>query len=379
MHSKTDRGSVYSKKLILFYSQTPNNRMEGETSITKYKLVVYQDTIYEIPIRVIEQETVLLLSDVQSIFPKATALLSNSKLVPFKLDPVHHTEILPKRAPITDLDSQNTVWEVHVPEESIALSPTIIELNSKMSRLSDKLDRILLLQQDQEEEELEEQQETLEGEEASSSHILEEHQSRHGSIADETAACTIGTDPTSNHEGPSRSNSPPPAFSTRSAATSSSAEVPTPPSSQQHVEAPPSYETSVLSTIKSINTKLRLYESHISNRHKSPKWLAKRQEWISREPNSIEQVAFQLVQLEMALLWTAVTESWIQERETWLTLVASSQSERHLAGAIINLERHTLVMDEEWNQIREGWINDLLEMVVLPLSHGYSFPTTTRE
>jgi hypothetical protein len=347
--------------------------MEGETSKTKYKLVVYQGTMYEIPIRIIEEEAVLLLSDVQSILPKATALLSNSKLVPFKLDPVHYTEILPKRVPITDLDSQNTVWEVHVPEESILLSQTIMELQGKMSQLSDKLDRILSLQQDQEDHELEDQQEVLE-EEANSSHSIEEvQQSRHSSVAEESCTGNI-TDPTSSNDR-SRSNSPPPAFSTRSLATSSSSAVP----ATQHVEAPPSYETSVLSTIKSINTKLRLYESHIPNRHKSPKWLAKRQEWISREPNSIEQVAFQLVQLEMALLWTAVTESWIQERETWLTLVASSQSERHLAGAIINLERHTLVMDEEWNQIREGWINDLLEMVVLPLSHGYSFPTTTRE
>jgi hypothetical protein len=345
--------------------------MEGETSKTKYKLVSYQDTIYEIPIRIIEQESVLLLSDVQSILPRATALLSNSKLVPFKLDLIHYTEVLPKRVPIKDLDSQNTVWEVHVPEESILLSPTIMELQVKMSQLSNKLDRILSLQQEQEQE----QQEVLE-EEANSSHSIEEvhHQSRHGSVAEENT--TIVTDPSSNSDIPPRSNSPPPAFSTRSIATSSSSTVPT---ASQHVEAPPSYETSVLSTIKSINTKLRLYESHISNRHKSPKWLAKRQEWITREPNSIEQVAFQLVQLEMALLWTAVTESWIQERETWLTLVANSRSERHLAGAIINLERHTLVMDAEWNQIREGWINDLLEMVVLPLSHGYSFPTTTRE
>ena len=72
----------------------------------------------------------------------------------------------------------------------------------------------------------------------------------------------------------------------------------------------------------------------------------------------------------MALLWTAVSEAWLEERETWLTLVSTARSERHLAGALLNLERHTLVMSEEWVQVRERWINDLLELIVLPLGHG---------
>ncbi|OAD75446.1 hypothetical protein PHYBLDRAFT_158406 [Phycomyces blakesleeanus NRRL 1555(-)] len=116
--------------------------------------------------------------------------------------------------------------------------------------------------------------------------------------------------------------------------------------------------------------KLHIFERHIPNRHKSPRWLVRRVEWVERVPNSIEQVAYQIVQLEMALLWTAVTEAWINERETWLTLVASARSERHLAGALISLERHTLVMDEQWTEEKERWVNELLEMVVLPLSHG---------
>ncbi|KAG0759437.1 hypothetical protein G6F57_009185 [Rhizopus arrhizus] len=90
-----------------------------------------------------------------------------------------------------------------------------------------------------------------------------------------------------------RSESPPPAFS-----------IP----STSH-EAPPSYETSIFSSIKALNHKIRLYEFYINNRHKSTKWLSKRQTWLSREPNSTEQVAYQLVQLEMALLWTAVSEA----------------------------------------------------------------------
>ncbi|CAO3620275.1 unnamed protein product [Mucor hiemalis] len=234
-----------------------------------------------------------------------------------------------------------------------------------MDQLSGKLERLLSLQQENT------SLDTTPGDEVISSNSStfsqqegegEEATALEADTSTEQENTSLVTTQQEQQQQPNRADSPPPAFSSSSHAPSSS-------SSHRH-EAPPSYETSVLSTIKALNSKLCLYESHIYNRHKSPKWLAKRADWISRVPNSIEEVAYQLVQLEMALLWTAVTESWIQERETWLTLVASARSERHLAGAIINLERHTLVMDEDWSNIRDRWINDLLEMVVLPLSHG---------
>ncbi|CAO3596986.1 unnamed protein product [Absidia cylindrospora] len=142
--------------------------------------------------------------------------------------------------------------------------------------------------------------------------------------------------------------------------------------SQQHANTsmdlttapPPSYETSIFGTIQALTQHIRRFEHHIPNRHKSPRWLARRAGWLGYEPTTIEQVAYQLVQLEMALLWTAVTESWIQERETWLTLVASARTERHLAGALVNLERHTLVLDEAWQDVRDEWTRDLLEVIV---------------
>ncbi|KAI8368841.1 hypothetical protein EDC96DRAFT_440929 [Choanephora cucurbitarum] len=343
-------------------------------------LVEYNDTIYQIPIRYIEGEHVVLLTDVQSLIPNTTALLTNLKLLPFKLDS-NHTAVVPKRVVVNDLDlAQSTVWQAHVPETySNTLQTTVIEMQIKMDQLCDKLDRFV-------------------SSFSSSGHnlpeSLDESNSQRMSLSDGSGEehAHIGALPlllpvlTSSQEeainrtvqsdssdASSRSSSPPPAFSMPSSSNQRHTQriVPvTDTEGRSQHEAPPSYETSVLSTIKSLNDKLRVYESHISNRHKSPKWLSKREEWLSREPNSIDQIAYQLVQLEMALLWTAVSETWIQERETWLTLVASSQSERHLAGAIINLERHTLVMDEEWASVRERWVNELLEMVVLPLSHG---------
>lgn len=340
--------------------------MEGETSKTLYKLVEYDNTLYQIPIRIIEQEQVLLFSDVQLLLPKATALLSNSKLVPFQLDPDNqYVELIPKRIPI--FNHSEDIWEVHVPEDyaTHSLIQSNIELQIKMDQLSGKLERLLSLQQENT------SLDTTPGDEviSSNSSTFSQQEGEGGEAtaleadtSTEQENTSLVTTQQEQQQQPNRADSPPPAFSSSSHAPSSS-------SSHRH-EAPPSYETSVLSTIKALNSKLCLYESHIYNRHKSPKWLAKRADWISRVPNSIEEVAYQLVQLEMALLWTAVTESWIQERETWLTLVASARSERHLAGAIINLERHTLVMDEDWSTIRDRWINDLLEMVVLPLSHG---------
>lgn len=342
--------------------------MEGETSKTSYKIVEYNDTLYQIPIRTIEQEQVILFSDVQLLLPNATALLSNSKLIPFKLDPNNqYTELIPKRISISNYSED--VWDVHVPIDYSAhsLLQSNIEMQIKMDQLVEKLECILQQQQQQQDSRT-----TTSGDDDSSQHSVPSQ----GIEVTEQDSNTTVVSTTHNteeentatqqqqEEEQERSHSPPPAFS-----SSSHAAPPSSSSSHRH-EAPPSYETSVLSTIKTLNSKLCLYESHIFNRHKSPKWLAKRAEWISRVPNSIEEVAYQLVQLEMALLWTAVTESWIQERETWLTLVASARSERHLAGAIINLERHTLVMDDDWSSIRERWINELLEMVVLPLSHG---------
>lgn len=342
--------------------------MEGETSKSLYKLVEYDNTLYQIPIRIIEQEQVLLFSDVQLLLPKATALLSNSKLVPFQLDPNNlYAELIPKRIVISN--HSEDIWEIHVPEDYAThnLIQSNIEMQIKMDLLSEKLERLLSLQQDSN------SPDTTPGDEVTSSNSsslsLQEAEGEEAAALETNSTSeqlenisSATTQQEQQRQESNRADSPPPAFTSSSHAPSSS-------SSHRH-EAPPSYETSVLSTIKALNSKLCLYESHIYNRHKSPKWLAKRAEWISRVPNSIEEVAYQLVQLEMALLWTAVTESWIQERETWLTLVASARSERHLAGAIINLERHTLVMDEEWANIRDRWINDLLEMVVLPLSHG---------
>lgn len=315
--------------------------MEGETSKTLYKIVEYNNTLYQLPIRTIEHDQVLLLSDVQLIVPKATAFLSQTKLIPFLLDPISHTVLIPKRVSVSTDDN---IWQIKVPQEeqTTQLLQSNIEMQIKMDQLSQKFDRILALQQEEED----------------TAEVQPDVTPDPGT--DDEQPTTI--EPVTEEQQPQehQQQDPPPAFSSPSHASSST---------HRH-EAPPSYETSVLSTIKAINSKLCLYESHIYNRHKSPRWLAKRQDWISRVPNSIEEVAYQLVQLEMALLWTAVSESWIQERETWLTLVANARSERHLAGAIINLERHTLVMDENWPQIRERWINELLEMLVLPLSHG---------
>lgn len=315
--------------------------MEGETSKTLYKIVEYNNTLYQIPIRNIEHDQVLLLTDVQSIVPKATAFLSDTKLIPFELDPISHTILIPKRVSVSTDDN---IWQIKVPqdEQTCQLLQSNTEMQIKMEQLSQKFDRILALHQEEEDTRETESDNTTEP---------------------NTDDQTTITEPNTEEQQPQQQQQqqgPPPAFSSPSHASSSS----------HRQEAPPSYETSVLNTIKAINSKLCLYESHIYNRHKSPRWLAKREEWISRIPNSIEEVAYQLIQLEMALLWTAVTESWIQERETWLTLVANARSERHLAGAIINLERHTLVMDENWANIRERWINDLLEMLVLPISHG---------
>ncbi|CAO3695129.1 unnamed protein product [Rhizopus microsporus] len=337
---------------------------------TLYKLVEYKNTLYQIPIRKINQDKVILFSDIQNIFPKATALLSCSKLIPFQLD-VNLQELIPKRILVSDSTIEN-IWEIHVPEydSTNTLMQTTIEMQIRMDQLLEKFDKILL-QQHQESLNSMTMSNAINSDSSSSTsssssssnnnnndkdnHLQLTDIQQHGDadIEEDNEEEEHNDNPTTEDEI-IRSDSPPPAFS-----------IP----STSH-EAPPSYETSVLSSIKLLNSKIRLYESHINNRHKSPKWLSKRQAWLAREPDSIDQVAFQLVQLEMALLWTAVSEAWIEERETWLTLVSSARSERHIAGALVDLERHTLVMDEEWINVRERWISDLLELIILPLSHG---------
>lgn len=377
---------------------------EASSSEQQFKAVEYNNQIYQIPVRRIDHDQYLFLNDVQAIVPQATALTASDKLIPFEADPITHMELMPKRIGVTDFDS---AWQVHVPGAAVDSQQRIADMDTKLERLSRQLHHVL-------------------------SAITTSTTSAGASNNATTAAAAAAMDDTTTSESkehveedvahdpqevttPPRPQSPPPAFSsspplpvpsnrpsppehasvtaattttttatattatTTAAPSQASSNTPPPPmppqpsTSHRHVEgdAPPSYETSILGNIKALTDQLRLYESHIANRHKSPRWLARRSEWVQREPASIEQVAYQLVQLEMALLWTAVSESWIQERETWLTLVASARTERHLAAAMLNLERHTLVMDESWgHHVRETWVNELLEMIVLPLTHG---------
>ncbi|CAO3641217.1 unnamed protein product [Cunninghamella echinulata] len=360
---------------------------------SSYKPIEYDKTIYLIPIRFINENSYVLLSDIQAIIPTASAVLSNDKLIPFEIDTNTLTEIKPKRIIIKDT---NSIWQVHT------VQPANIEIINKLSLLEHCLNFLI--------RHLQQQQNT----DGNSSINIEdnEHRDRNRRRTkssrrqhelspppafslhhnDTSNASTISpnipststvytngsndsnniTIPASNrhllntitnnqHDNINNSSSntnshrPHPSTSNNTSSTNSNA-VAIPP--------PPSYETSIFGNISLLVQKLRLFEEHIPNRHKSPRWLARRHEWVSNEPTNIEQVAYQLIQLEMALLWTAVTESWIQERETWLTLVAGARSERHLAGAMVNLERHTLVMDDNWQHCREDWLNELLEIIV---------------
>jgi hypothetical protein len=319
--------------------------MEG--SSTKYKLVQYNDNSYYIPIRAVKDENVLFLSDIQAVVPSATALLSShSKLIPFQLDPNQHSELLPKRVIVPESES---VWKVHVPESTPDIGNS---METRLEILSEQIQ--LLLSITQQARESESNHSSLHNEPLQN-RLADPEEEEEEQMEDSNAQGTSHVD---------RPCSPPPAFSPLRSPHPSTAQQ------QPSVEAPPSYETSVLSSISTLTEKLRLYESHISNRHKSPQWLAKRSAWLSRNPINIEQLAFQLVELEMALLWTAVSEAWINERETFMALVGSARSERHLAGAILNLERHTLVLDNEWVTVRENWISGLLDMLVIPMSHG---------
>ncbi|RUP49432.1 hypothetical protein BC936DRAFT_142537 [Jimgerdemannia flammicorona] len=135
-------------------------------------------------------------------------------------------------------------------------------------------------------------------------------------------------------------------------------------------DTPPSYEHSIAQTIRSLMSHLLSYEEHIPPRYKAPRWPATRGVWRSRSPTTIEQFAYQLVELEMALLWTAVAQTWVEERETWLGLVVNARTERHLAGALVSLERYTVVCDEGWVGMRDRWVSELLEMVMVPLVAG---------
>src|SRR5690349_19173906 len=59
----------------------------AESSLnSSYKPIEYDKTIYLIPIRSINENSYVLLSDIQAIIPTASAVLSNDKLIPFEVD-----------------------------------------------------------------------------------------------------------------------------------------------------------------------------------------------------------------------------------------------------------------------------------------------------
>ncbi|KAI9010895.1 hypothetical protein CLU79DRAFT_772494 [Phycomyces nitens] len=374
--------------------------MESTYSSDQYKVVEYNDQLFMIPIRRVNRHSVLLFSDVQALVPSATALVSMGKLIPFERDPSTLVELEPRRVMVSDLE---TTWEAFSPEQQTKgtnrkILQKIIDLESKIDMLTNNLNNVLNDRLNNESEPspsaesrvpLAESPTECEIASQSTSPLNHSTQDNSGDITEEEDNDDDNdnddnneaqdnqepqeqmrqTPPLTHGQQRERSQSPPPAFSSsahvdNAPQSSSAAQPPT------EGDAPPSYETSIFGSIKALMQKLHEFERHIPNRHKSPRWLVRRVEWVERVPNSIEQVAYQIVQLEMALLWTAVTEAWINERETWLTLVASARSERHLAGALLSLERHTLAMDDQWAEEKEHWVNALLEMVVLPLSHG---------
>ncbi|KAI9309038.1 hypothetical protein BJ944DRAFT_259188 [Cunninghamella echinulata] len=399
----------------------------AESSLnSSYKPIEYDKTIYLIPIRSINENSYVLLSDIQAIIPTASAVLSNDKLIPFEVDTNTLTEIKPKRIIIKDTDS---IWQIHT------VPPANTEIINKLSLLEHRLNFLIRhLVEEEEIETLDSQLDSISLSNSSrSSTNLTTYQQQQSNTGDNSSVNIEDNEHRTRNRRRTKSSrrqhelSPPPAFSLHNNETSNSSTVsPNIPSTstiytnesndsndiitptsnhhlpntitnnQRHnininnnsitdihrphpstsnntsstnsnavaIPPPPSYETSIFGNISLLVQKLRLFEEHIPNRHKSPRWLARRHEWVSNEPTNIEQVAYQLIQLEMALLWTAVTESWIQERETWLTLVAGARSERHLAGAMVNLERHTLVMDDNWQHRREDWLSELLEIIV---------------
>lgn len=399
---------------------------EPSRSEAKHKAIEYGDFLFQIPVRRLsgnDDQYFLFLNDVQAAVPGATAFMSSDKLIPFATDPQTHAICEPRRAVVTELE---TAWQAHVPE-TVGDRRALQNLETKLDNVARQLHRLALMipstataadntastnettatmttgpPSTLSPQSMPPSQSSIHQTEppaqaatsnlATAEDVEEDTAQNPRTNVISTAAAAGGCDEASasarrNKRRPSqleqegeeddeetsrsRSSSPPPAFS-----TSPRPALPRPAGSnsniRQHMEgeAPPSYETSILGNIQALTDKLLTFEAHIPNRHKSPRWLARRRDWLERTPSNIEQVAYQLVQLEMALLWTAVSEGWIQEREPWLTLVASARSERHLAAAMLNLERHTLVLDEDWATAREGWVNELLEMVVLPLTHA---------
>ncbi|KAI9323580.1 hypothetical protein BX666DRAFT_1847261 [Dichotomocladium elegans] len=353
---------------------------EASSSEEKYKAVEYLNHIYRIPVRRIDHDQYLFLSDVRAIVPQATALTASDKLIPFAIDPITNLELTPRRVLVSEFSS---VWQAHVPPAAADENQQrMVEMDAKLDSLSQQIHHLLSVITPPHHA----QTQTITSivsptpTPAPAPALAHAHAPAPAPAPTSAAAAVVAVaDATAAARSPNHPTNASPGVVIE-AVTPASAPTPAPTSvpvarasSSRHADgdAPPSYETSILGNIKTLTDQLRLYESHIANRHKSPRWLARRSEWVHREPTNIEQLAYQLIQLEMALLWTAVSESWIQERETWLTLVASARTERHLAGAMISLERHTLVMDETWiHHMRETWINELLEMIVLPLTHG---------
>ncbi|KAI9290039.1 hypothetical protein BC943DRAFT_258360, partial [Umbelopsis sp. AD052] len=332
--------------------------------------------IWRIPIRNITDKKVLLLSDIQTFIPSATGVVSNDKLVPFVIDQNTGAQLLPKRIEV--ITAGANIWDILYSDPNDQdVSTRITQLESKYEDLINRLDRLLPASDDT----------SLE---TSPLHYLNSRIQLDEDIAESSGSSDCHRQAPSSdglsHENDELSEgsndnvevTPYNAVDTCEDVRHMSNTVPRlsvgsstlpPRQSTGDPDEPPSYENSILGSIRTLTERLLEFEAHIGNRHKSPRWLTERNEWLSRTPGNIEQFAIHLVELEMALLWTAVAESWINERETWLNLVMNARSLRHLAGALISLERHTLVLDEEWPTVRERWVNDLLEMLVVPYSH----------
>ena len=352
----------------------------------QYQAIRHNDRIWRIPIRNINDKKVLLLSDIQSFIPSATGVVSNDKLVPFVIDQNTGAQLLPKRIEV--ITAGANIWDILYSDPNDQdVSTRIAQLESKYEDLINRLDRLLPTSDDTSLETSPLHYLVVNPHSSSRTQLDEDmnessgssdcppnghhHRQTHSSdgLSHENDELSEGSN--DNVEGASY------AIDTCEDVRHTSNTVPrlsvgsTLPVRQNtgDPDEPPSYENSILGNIRTLTERLLEFEAHIGNRHKSPRWLTERNEWLSRTPGNIEQFAIHLVELEMALLWTAVAESWINERETWLNLVMNARSLRHLAGALISLERHTLVLDEEWPAARERWVNELLEMLVVPYSH----------
>ncbi|KAG2172217.1 hypothetical protein INT43_004758 [Umbelopsis isabellina] len=352
----------------------------------QYQAIRHNNRIWRIPIRNINNTNVVLFSDIQSFIPSATGVVSNDKLIPFVIDASTGAQLIPKRIEVTYAGTN--IWDILYSEvNDQETSVRIALLESKYEDLINRLDRILpgntghqppyplFHSRTQVDEDGTDSSGSFESPTTGLRHDSVDIQSNDNdelSVESENNACEIVSysmdscddlrhNPIANLAVAAES------VEHTTTITNNNQDAMVPGSGDP--DEPPSYENSILGNIRTLTEKLLEFESHIANRHKSPRWLAERNEWLHRTPGNIEQFAFQLVELEMALLWTAVAETWLNERETWLNLVMNARSLRHLAGALVSLERHTLVLDETWSSIRERWINELLEMVVLPFSH----------